>query len=283
MLHSDTRRLGFKLDRRRRSRHDSLVADLMKAVPPPARAGALLFAGGSSFRDRIVRGAQAHLRYDRRPSLWSHVALILDWSGKAETALGAEVSLVPAAGEEAVPERNGVTVFELGRYLDAGRWPNLAIALLDPVSAAAVAAGTRDGGDDEARRRQTVRDLALAVATPNRGRPRYRFFDALAPWLAHTTAPEAWPNPLLQGVSLPSAAFCEYAYASIGIELTPGTTDAAAAPEILWASVLYYYDRIRPRLGKVRLFAAAGDTGNAAGDAGPGDLRDRFAAALGPD
>lgn len=237
-----------------------LTAAIESASKAPGRTGALLFVGGSSFFDLQIRRAQAHLRFDRRPSYWSHAAIVVDWPGSARNAKVAEVALMPPREDNQAPERNGVTVVSLSRYLDRERYPNLAFALLEPKEPKREAA---EGA------RLVIRDrLASAIQTPNQARFRFRLWDWLAPWAAHVHAPELSPNPLLTGVPLPAAAFCEYAYSAAGVDLVPGSTAVSTTPETLWSTVLHWHDRLRQAMGRVQLFEDVRDPGATARQGG---------------
>ncbi|HSN99868.1 MAG TPA: hypothetical protein VLS89_16340, partial [Candidatus Nanopelagicales bacterium] len=144
------------------------------------RRGALLLVGATDPRALAVRRAQCHLRLDRRPSYWSHAALLVSWEQAGpESAIGVEVSLDPEDMARQVPERNGVTAFRLARYLDAARYPNLCVATVDfPKS-------------------PDIKDrICEAALRPNVERARYPFWDQLAAWARHAYAPSTTPNPL---------------------------------------------------------------------------------------
>lgn len=178
---------------------------------------AILLVGGSDERALAVRRAQAILRYDRLTSYWSHAALLLDAGGALR---GVEVTLDPEDSRAQSASRNGATVFSIERYADATRYPNLAVFYFDfPRKSSA---------------RETISSAAL---DPNRERTRYPFWDQLATWARYAYAPDATPNPLLEGVALPGAAYCEYAFGTANIDLTPGATGNHACPEVLWATM----------------------------------------------
>src|SRR5690348_3273218 len=88
--------------------------------------GAILLIGARDPRSLARRRAQGALRFDRLDSYWSHAALLVRWDTDPNDTEGVEVSLA-ANWAEQVPERNGVTVFRLGKYADSDLYPNLAI------------------------------------------------------------------------------------------------------------------------------------------------------------
>ncbi len=197
---------------------------------PDARRAAIVLVGARDPRSLAIRMAQAHLRFDQRPSYWSHAALLLSWEGDAADARGVEVTLDPEDDAQQVPERNGVTSFRLARYLDDARYPNFCVATFDIPAQNGEAI------------KQHILDAALH---PNRERSRYPLWDLLAPWARYTYAPLSTRNPLLEPVALPSAALCEYAYEAGGLDIIPGATAPNACPELLWSTLLYWHDRIR--------------------------------------
>jgi hypothetical protein len=206
---------------------------------PAARRGALLLVGGRDPLARAVRRAQGLLRYDRRPSYWSHAALLLGWPGEPAGAFGVEIALDARGARRQTPERNGVTAFRLRRYFDRARYPNLGVFLLGlpPAARPADASGAR-------RASRGIDDVVAAALEPNRDRTRYPWWDHLAPWARYAYAPDTAPNPLLEGVPLPAASLCEYAYAAGGVDLVPGATANQTCPELLWATVLHWARRL---------------------------------------
>ncbi|MGH7164435.1 MAG: hypothetical protein ACREIS_02790 [Nitrospiraceae bacterium] len=206
---------------------------------PGMQQGALLLVGGVDFRARAIRQAQASLRLDRQPSAWSHAALLLNWTGRVK-AQGAEVALDPEDISLQVPENNGVTFFHLSRYLNERRYPNLCIAVLD----------VDEDADSELKKDIPEKlnwfrvQIAEAAFNPNRDRVRFPLWDWLGVWAHYIYTTAGATNPVTQGIPLPGAALCEYVYEAAGLDLTPGATAPNACPEILWATIRHWYDRI---------------------------------------
>lgn len=199
-----------------------------------AEAFALLLVGGSDRRSLAIRQSQAVLRFDRRPSKWSHAALLTRWPKDLDEPAGFEVSFEPSDPLEQVPERNGVTSFALSKYRDEKRYPNLCLATWTPNLPTAV--------DREA----AVKRMLEACAHPNADVVRYPLWDSLARWSGYTYSPETLRNPLLDGVPLPSAALCEYVFASANIDLTPSATRNDIAPEHLWTTAARFGGKDAP-------------------------------------
>jgi hypothetical protein len=236
--------------------------------PPAARRGALLLVGGRDPLALAVRRAQGLLRYDRRPSYWSHAALLLGWPGDPAGAFGVEVALDARSARHQTPERNGVTSFRLARYLNKSRYPNLGVFLIEfapdaaastperapdaPASAPEYAPDVAAEGTRAARPSRGLSDVIAAALEPNRERTRYPWWDNLAPWARYAYAPDATPNPLLEGVPLPAASLCEYAYGAAGIDLVPGATANHTCPELLWATMRRWARRLED-IGALRI------------------------------
>jgi hypothetical protein len=221
---------------RKEATADEFFSTIAKAIPAEDRRGGILLVGGVSPRDIVVRNAQADLRLDKLPSYWSHAALILDWKdgAKLDAVVGVELSLDPVEPDKQVPERNGVTLFRLARYANRARYPNLAFGTI---------CNPRD--------KELKNKIQQAAMDPNRDRLRYRLWDWLGAWASYTYTPAATTNPIATGIPLPGAALCEYAYEAAGLDLTPGATAPNACPELLWTTLLYWYDRIGPQTGQV--------------------------------
>jgi hypothetical protein len=196
-------------------------------------------------RDRAVRVAQSELRFDREASLWSHAALILEWPDGAGPGdvVGAEVSLDPSDSREQLPERNGVTLFRLSRYLDRTRYPHLAFATFG-VPAADEKASTVTAAQATAAITELKSKIRDAALEPNRERLRYPFWDWIGPWSRWVFTPHDGPSPLSQGIAHPGAAFCECAFEAARFDLTPGATAPSTCPEVLWATAIHWHDKI---------------------------------------
>ncbi len=203
---------------------------LAEAGRAPAPASILL-VGGTDTASIAVRHAQAATRLDRRTSPWSHAALIVAWDhDDVGASIGLEVTLDPETRIEQVPERNGVTPFRLGRYLDEARYPNVAISFATFEE------------DDPAER---VARLRAALANPNLDRLRFPFWEQLGAWSRLAYAPAGSTNPLLENVPMPAASFCEYVYDAAGVDLTPGATGNYSSPDVLYATMKHWSESVK--------------------------------------
>jgi hypothetical protein len=200
--------------------NERFFTEVAKSVGQHALHGAILLVGARDTLALALRRAQGILRFDQRSSKWSHAALIVRWQDDAARSAGVEVTLDPADVRRQVPERNGVTTFELGRYFDEQRYPNVALLTFEfePLRAAE---GDEPTLPSPAERRALAIETAL---TPVRNRERFPLWDTLGAWARHAYLPYTTPNPLLEGMPMPCASLCEYAYEAAGIDLTPGAT-----------------------------------------------------------
>lgn len=182
----------------------------------------ILLVGGSDFASWTVRAQQAPIRFDRRPSDYSHAALICEWNKqRPEDSWGLEIDPVYVAAARQFPEHGGVTPFRLGDYQDTQQFPNVAIIDV-PVDA------------------ERNRAVVAAACTPMRDPIRFPLLRWLASWRAFITLPEVVPHPLLNRTPHPGAAFVAMAYEAADVTLIPGATDLQHCPELLWANAKYW-------------------------------------------
>jgi hypothetical protein len=170
-----------------------------------------------------LRRAQAELRWDRRPSLWSHAFVLGTASAGADLARAPvfEVSLHSRSGRFPEPENNAVTEGWLGLY--GGQTVD--------ANAALIAVGV-DHADLEAIDERAARKFNL-------DRLRYNLWDTLGVWQAYLWTPGA-PNPLREGFPVFSSAFVEYCFEAIELDLSPGASERNSAPEHLWNAARYW-------------------------------------------
>lgn len=205
-------------------------------------AGSILLVGGRDHRSLVVRCAQATLRYDRKSSYWSHAAIIAKWDSKQPArSIGLEVALGPVDAKLQVPERNGVTPFELHEYLDASAFPNIALvhAQLSGLP------GVKENGKSTAlSAEKRIAVILEAARNPCMQRETFRLWEGLGAWARYSFTPELAQSPLLENVPHPGASFCEYAYAAAQVDLVPGASTSHTCPELIWASVWHWQNSI---------------------------------------
>lgn len=162
-----------------------------------------------------LRRAQSILRWDRRPSLWSHAFLIVEALAESGDAALREVVLHSRSGAFPEPADNAITAGTLADYASPRVDPNVALLAvrMDAGEAAAVA--------------------SRAAGRQNLERLRYDLFETLGYWQAYLWT-RGTPNPLEQGVPMFSSSLVEYCFEEIRLDLTPGANDRNSAPEHLW-------------------------------------------------
>ena len=215
-------------DRYREKDNLTFFADAAAALARDGRGNRGLAAIGLlGQRDLVgvtLRWAQAVLRWDLRPSLWSHAFLVVEPTDAA--ALGEarirEVPLVERTGAFPRPERNAVSDGRLNLYEDPRVDANVALLAIE-MSA------------EDARK---VTDQAL---NPNRDRIRYNLWEILGVWETYLWSADTKPNPLRQGFPICASAFIEYAFEAIALDLSPGASERNSAPEHLWNAAKWWY------------------------------------------
>lgn len=169
--------------------------------------------GSSDLPGVALRRAQSILRWDRRPSLWSHAFLVVDDGIR-------EVPLHSRAGHFPEPADNAITTATLDHYATDPNVALLAVSMTDEETAAVV---------------------SRATTQPNLERLRYDLFETLGYWQAYLWT-RGTANPLEQGVPMAASAMIEYCFEAIQLDLTPGANDRNSAPEHLWNGARWWTD-----------------------------------------
>jgi hypothetical protein len=170
-----------------------------------------------------LRRAQAIVRWDLRPRLWSHAFLVTGPRGGSAADLPIrEVTLHSRTGRFPDPADNAVLGGTLGQYADEVVDANVAL-LRVPL----------EQHEKEA--------LEHRAADPNRDRVRYDLWHALGIWQAYFWAAGAAPNPLRESVPVPSSSFVEYCYDAIRLDLAPATSERNSAPEQIWNGARWWW------------------------------------------
>jgi hypothetical protein len=194
--------------------YDSNLDFFSEAIEELGGGTALIgLVGSGDLPGVALRRAQSVLRWDRRPSLWSHAFLIVEDGIR-------EVTVHSRAGHFPEPAENAITPATLEHYAED---PNVAVLKIRTT-------------DEEARSIQ-----ARATTEPNLERLRYDLFEALGFWQAYLWT-RGTPNPLEQGVPNHSSSMVEYCFEEIQLDLTPGANDRNSAPEHLWNGARWWSD-----------------------------------------
>ena len=191
-------------------------------------SGPTVFIGFIGSRDLpgvTLRRAQSILRWDLRPSLWSH-SFIFTSDSLATDRANPPIYHVPFDTRSAdfpAPEKNAVTKSTLDIFDDEHRDANAALV---SVSLAA---------DD-------VEKITSRCNDPNLDRIRYNFWDTLAVWQTYFWSFGLRDNPLRDGCPIPSASFIEYCFEALALDITPGASERNSAPEHLWNAAKFWYE-----------------------------------------
>jgi hypothetical protein len=189
--------------------------------------GVIGLVGQTDLPGYTLRTAQSVLRWDRRPSLWSHAFLIAAPVSARITEVPIwEVALHPRSGEIPMPEKNGVGESRLGFYDDPTVDANVALLAVRMT-------------DSEARK------VVERARQPNIDRLRYSLWDCLGVWQSYMWSQAVRPNPLSEGYPICSSSYVEMAFEAIHLDLTPAASERNSAPEHLWNAALWWHEAYR--------------------------------------
>jgi hypothetical protein len=202
-----------------------------------------------------LRNAQAVLRWDLRPSLWSHVFLIsrpvTGGSRAVSDAALLEVPMYSRMGTFPQPERNAVSDGRLGSY----RSPEV------DANAAVIAIQMTD---------KEARDVERRARDFNVDRLRYDLWEALGVWQAYLWSAGQAANPLREGFPIPSSAYVEMAFEALNLDLTPATSERNSAPEHIWNAAVWWHEAFQKTHDRaIRGFYVVRDPGGSLMDAKP--------------
>jgi hypothetical protein len=200
-------------------------------------------AGSRDLPGVTLRRAQSVLRWDMRPSLWSHAFLIAERAAEnvgATKILG--VSLHPRTGIFPRPERNGVSEGTLSLYNQRELDANVALLAIEMTET-------------------EVADVAKKAGDPNLDRVRFNLWDTLGVWQAFLWSFGQRPNPLREGFPIPAASFIEYCYEAINLDLTPGASERNAAPEHIWNAAKWWQEAYTAQDRRISGFCVIRDEG----------------------
>jgi hypothetical protein len=178
-----------------------------------------------------LRRAQAILRWDLRPSLWSH-AFLVTGTPRADRSIAGlklrEVTIHSRAGEFPDPAHNAVTDARLGDYDDPLVDANAALLVVQMSP-------------------EQLKDVAYRTTEEgvNLDRLRYDLWQTLGVWQTYFWSAGAAGNPLREGFPVFSSAFVEYCYEAIALDLAPGASERSSAPEHLWNAALWWHEEFK--------------------------------------
>jgi len=197
--------------------------DFKSAITSPADTIYVGLAGGSDPASIAVRHAQSFLRFDRRPSYFSHVFL---FTGQGDGILECRV----VGADPTRPETLGIARDRARRYASDEDWPNKAVIGFTFLPSR--------GGQAPAERQAKV----LAAAKDSKAvRERYDLWKMVAGWQPYLFEPNRTANPLAERMPHPGAAYVRWALSAAGVEAAPSALDEFDAPEHFWASAYYWH------------------------------------------
>ncbi|MBE2247944.1 MAG: hypothetical protein IAE78_00255 [Myxococcus sp.] len=179
----------------------------------------LLLVGGTGPIDFRLRAAQAQARHDFTPSHWSHVALAGPSARVNRSRKVIEISLAPPGGFGHPPETNALQSGKLGRYSNAGHFPNVALFSLSVPWA----------------------DVEAYVPRLQKQRSALDLVELTLTWLAHAWGVGPASNPLQQEQGIPAAVAAEALLNACGFDLSPGLTSRGSSPEAIWQGARWWH------------------------------------------
>ncbi len=189
-----------------------------------------------------LRRAQSIIRWDRRPSLWSHAFLIgKAWKskGKVDAIPIYEIPLFSRNTGFPRPENNGVTLnSKLGLYSD----PNI------DANVALIAVGAREFKDGKRcgvtnLSNKEVNAVAARAKDYNYDRLRYDLWDSLSAWQRYLWSDGEGQNPLRAGIPICASSYVEMAFEAIGLDLVPSASERNSAPDHIWNAATWWHQQ----------------------------------------
>ncbi len=209
-----------------------------RSLKQGARA-AIVLLGEYGHIGSEFRSAQRELRLDRRPSLWSHAALLTDELPTSAESIRRggpwlyESTLEPADGFGSYADRVGVSARRLGDYSRGDfhparehSCPNVAVIVFEM----------------SAEESKKIHDRATHPALDQ---GVFDFTGLLATWYGFILGRGSVPNPLASGVAIPSSAYVQFAYDAISVDLGPGAQQRNTTPEHIWQGVRKLHELCR--------------------------------------
>ncbi len=198
---------------------------------------AIGLVGSRDIPGTTLRRAQSVLRWDRRPSKWSHAFLLRKPRTRMKTTRILEVPLHARNGVFPRPEENGLNEnATLNAYEDSDVDVNVALIVVARrivTTKGRVTLANLDPGE--------INKVEKHAEEPNSDRLRYDLWESLSVWKQYLWSDGAGINPLREGVPVPSAAYVEMAYEAIGLDLVPGASERNSAPEHIWNAARWWH------------------------------------------
>jgi len=214
---------------KRKNGQDNL-AWISENIPDGTDQTVLVMVGGKSPTSFRLRLAQSHVRTDLMPSYWSHVLLLDKFGRNPGLTKIHEISLEPLKGFGFPATDNGVQVGKLSQYANAEAYPNIAVLNVPPVK---------------------LSEVLKHLGRFKKQRAVLDGVDLIVHWLAYVWGVARSPNPLLDGLGIPSAAMLEIVVGACGFDLTPGLESRSSCPEAIWQAATWWhkYYKAQRKLG----------------------------------
>jgi hypothetical protein len=211
-----------------RRAHQAMFAAGSMAREPLDDWTCIALLGGSNTESFRLRVAQAQLRRDLLPSLWSDVILVTNHDGSFADALATHVPLAQHRDTKFPPRENGVVTRPLADFDDTTAFPNVALIAM-PVKA---------------------KDIDDRLRAFRRSRSTLDALEHVLRWLAFVWGVARTGNPLHENYGIPSACMLETVFSAAGFDLTPGLESRASCPEAIWSGARYWHDYFLEAIGK---------------------------------
>jgi len=182
---------------------------------------ALVMVGGKSPTSFRLRVAQSHVRTDLLPSYWSHVFLLDHATEDFGATVIYEISLEPKDGFGFPATENGLQTSALRQYAKRRDYPNIAVLNIPDVKLSVVLESLK-----------TFKKQRAVMDGPN----------LIVNWLAYLWGVARSPNPILEGMGIPSAAMLEVVIGASGFDLTPGLESRSSCPEAIWQAATWWHE-----------------------------------------
>ncbi len=201
--------------------------------------------GSRDLPGHTLRMAQSILRWDLRPSYWSHVFVVAE-PVNSRTSLSKlkilEIPLFSRNGQFPKPENNGVNEGTLGQYEDKVVDANVGLVAITMSD-------------------QEVQKLFTRAQAWNADRVRYNFWDMLGSWQSYLWSQGMKTNPLREGVPIAASAYIEFIFERLGMGVTPGASSRNSAPEHLWNAARWWHKAFKEDNRKIAGMYVARDPG----------------------
>ncbi len=201
--------------------------------------------GSRDLPGHTLRMAQAILRWDLRPSYWSHVFVVAEPVTTRTSLSGLnilEIPLFPRNGQFPKPEHNGVNEGTLGQYDNKSIDANVGLFSVTLSE-------------------EESKQLVKRAKDWNTDRVRYNFWNMLGAWQSYLWSQGAKPNPLREGIPIPASSYIEFIFEKLGLGVTPGASSHNSAPEHLWNAACWWHKAFKEDNRKISGMFVARDSG----------------------